>query len=31
MSRVGNRVITIPENVTVTTDKNIVTVKCPKG
>lgn len=31
MSRVGNRVITIPENVTVTTDKNIVTVKGPKG
>ena len=31
MSRVGNRIITIPENVTVTTDKNIVTVKGPKG
>jgi len=31
MSRVGNRVITLPENVTVTTDKNIVTVKGPKG
>ena len=31
MSRVGNRIITLPENVTVTTDKNIVTVKGPKG
>jgi large subunit ribosomal protein L6 len=31
MSRVGNRIITVPENVTVTTDKNIVTVKGPKG
>ena len=31
MSRVGNRTILIPDGVTVTTDKNIVTVKGPKG
>lgn len=31
MSRIGNRVITIPENVTVTTNDNVVTVKGPKG
>jgi len=31
MSRVGNRIITVPDGVTVTTDKNIVTVKGPKG
>ena len=31
MSRIGNRVLSIPENVTVTTDGNIVTVKGPKG
>ncbi len=31
MSRIGNRILSIPENVTVTTDGNIVTVKGPKG
>ena len=31
MSRIGNRVLSIPENVTVTTDGNVVTVKGPKG
>lgn len=31
MSRIGNRIITIPENVTVITDGNIVNVKGPKG
>lgn len=31
MSRIGNRILNIPENVTVTVDKNIVTVKGPKG
>lgn len=31
MSRIGNRILTLPENVTVTTDGNIVTVKGPKG
>jgi large subunit ribosomal protein L6 len=31
MSRIGNRIITIPENVTVTVDGNIVNVKGPKG
>lgn len=31
MSRIGNRVLTIPENVTVTVDGNIVSVKGPKG
>lgn len=31
MSRIGNRILTVPENVTVTTDGNIVTVKGPKG
>lgn len=31
MSRIGNRVLTLPENVTLTTDGNIVTVKGPKG
>lgn len=31
MSRIGNRVLSIPENVTVTNDGNIVTVKGPKG
>lgn len=31
MSRIGNRILTIPENVTVTVDGNIVTVKGPKG
>lgn len=31
MSRIGNRILTVPENVTVTTEGNIVTVKGPKG
>jgi large subunit ribosomal protein L6 len=31
MSRIGNRVLTIPEGVTVTNDNNLVTVKGPKG
>ena len=31
MSRIGNRVLSLPENVTLTTDGNIVTVKGPKG
>jgi len=31
MSRIGNRVLTIPEGVTVTRDKNTLTVKGPKG
>ena len=31
MSRIGNRIITLPENVTLQTDGNIVTVKGPKG
>lgn len=31
MSRIGNRVLTIPANVTVTVNGNIVTVKGPKG
>jgi large subunit ribosomal protein L6 len=31
MSRVGNRVLTIPANVTVTVEGNVVTVKGPKG
>ena len=31
MSRIGNRVLSIPENVTVTTLGNVVTVKGPKG
>src|SRR5574344_627403 len=31
MSRIGNRIITIPENVTVTVNGNIVSVKGPKG
>ena len=31
MSRVGNRILSLPENVTVTTEGNIVTVKGPKG
>src|SRR5574344_465349 len=31
MSRIGNRVLTIPANVTVTVDNNIVSVKGPKG
>ena len=31
MSRVGNRILTIPTGVTVSVDGNIVTVKGPKG
>ena len=31
MSRIGNRIITIPEGVTVTKENNVVTVKGPKG
>jgi len=31
MSRIGNRILTIPEGVSVSTDGNIVTVKGPKG
>jgi large subunit ribosomal protein L6 len=31
MSRIGNRVLSIPENVTVSVDGNIVSVKGPKG
>ncbi len=31
MSRIGNRIITIPENVTTTIEDNVVTVKGPKG
>ncbi len=31
MSRIGNRVITIPENVTISIDGNIVKVSGPKG
>ena len=31
MSRIGKRILTIPENVTVTVANNVVTVKGPKG
>lgn len=31
MSRIGRQLITIPENVTITVDKSIVTVTGPKG
>ena len=31
MSRIGNRVLTLPEGVTLNTEGNIVTVKGPKG
>ena len=31
MSRIGNRRLLVPENVTVTIDGNVVTVKGPKG
>ncbi len=31
MSRVGNRILTIPAGVTVSVDGNNVTVKGPKG
>ena len=30
MSRIGNRILTIPENVDVVVENNIVTVKGPK-
>ena len=31
MSRIGNRILTIPAGVTVTVDNSSVTVKGPKG
>ena len=31
MSRIGNRVLTIPEGVTVTNESGVITVKGPKG
>ena len=31
MSRIGKRVLTLPENVTVTVNGNNVSVKGPKG
>lgn len=31
MSRIGNRIITVPDNVTVTEQDNVVTVTGPKG
>lgn len=31
MSRIGNRILTIPEGVEVTNENNVVTVKGPKG
>ena len=31
MSRIGNRVLTVPENVTVTVENGCITVKGPKG
>ena len=31
MSRIGNRILTLPDNVTLAADGNIVTVKGPKG
>lgn len=31
MSRIGNRILTLPENVTLTVNGNVVTVKGPKG
>lgn len=31
MSRIGNRILTIPDGVTVSVDSNVVTVKGPKG
>ena len=31
MSRIGNRILALPENVTLTVNDNIVTVKGPKG
>ena len=31
MSRIGKRVLSIPENVNVNVENNVVTVKGPKG
>lgn len=31
MSRIGNRILTIPEGVTITNSDNVITVKGPKG
>lgn len=31
MSRIGNRILSVPENVTITIDNGVVTVKGPKG
>ena len=31
MSRIGNRVLSVPANVTVTVEDNVITVKGPKG
>ena len=31
MSRIGNRELTVPENVTVTNENGCITVKGPKG
>jgi len=31
MSRIGNRVLSLPSGVTLTVDKNVVTVNGPKG
>lgn len=31
MSRIGNRILTIPENVTVSNEEGLITVKGPKG
>lgn len=31
MSRIGNRILTVPENVTVTNENGQITVKGPKG
>lgn len=31
MSRIGNRILSLPANVTLSTDGDVVTVKGPKG
>ena len=31
MSRIGNRILTVPEGVTVTCENGLITVKGPKG
>ena len=31
MSRIGNRILTVPEGVTVTCENGLITVKVPKG